>query len=48
MDFSKGQVILEWLFGVLNFPNKSMQKFGGFALESKNCLNQKNKGPFMY
>ena len=27
---SKGQLISEWLFGVLNFPKKPTQKFEGF------------------
>ena len=27
---SKGQLISEWLFGVLNFPKKPTPKFEGF------------------
>ena len=43
---TKGQLISEWLFGVLNFP-KSNAKIGwNSALKSKEWSNQKDQGTF--
>ena len=40
----KGQLILEWKFGVLNFPKKQRNFFLQIsALESRKCLNKKIK-----
>ena len=45
---AKGQLISEWIFGVFNFPKKTMQKFDEIsALESKKWFNQRDKGTLL-
>ena len=45
---SKGQLISEWLFDVLNFPKKQHKIWWISALESKKWLNQKDKGTLLH
>ena len=46
---SKGQLISECLFDVLNFPKKQRKNLTNFCpgLESKKWSNQQNKGTFL-
>ena len=44
---AKGQLILEKLFGIFNFPKRTTQKFDEYALEFKKWLNQTINGPFL-
>ena len=42
---TKGQLLSEWFFDVLNFPKKTNIKIS--ALESKKWLNHKDKGTLL-
>ena len=44
---AKGQLILEKLFGIFNFPKRTTQKFDEYALEFKKWINQSINGPFL-
>ena len=43
---SKGQLISECLFDVLNFPKQQQKRLMNFWSRIQNWLNWKNKGPF--
>ena len=45
---TKGQLISESLFGVLNFPKKQRKIQQISALETKNWSKQQSKGTFLY
>ena len=45
-QFNEGQLILECLFDILNFPKKQRKIWQISALEYKKWSNQQNKGTF--
>ena len=47
MVVSKGQLISECLFDILDFPKKQRKIWQISALESEKWSNQQNKGTFL-
>ena len=45
---TKGQLISEWLFDILNFPKKQRKNLINSALESRSWLYWKSKDYFIY